>query len=358
MNRSMHVWLRAAAQLTLMASVAFPAFSSCDGQDGKRGDGRCHVQASSPFPGGIWTPGEAIYGSKLDTNIPVTMSDGAVLRVDVSYPTDLATGARAPGPFPVLLTQTPYLGVPSTAGDYFVQRGYLFVTASVRGTRNSGGDFLFFSERDAEDGAELVQWVATRLQNSNGKVGLQGGSWAGLNQVYTAVAAGPNSPIKALAPVCFGAEFYRETYFAGGIPTQTAQFPPLLGALVGNDHGATAFGVALANEVRAGGPRAYDGAFWQLRTPGNYAQQLVDLGIPTLIWSTHQDIYAESALSLYAYLQNAYARKPVYGPMGVRQKASGRYQVIISQGGIANSRNGPRARTSPTTSRSSGLIHG
>ena len=64
-----------------------------------------HEQASTPFPGGIWTPGDPTYGSKLDTNIPVTMSDGAVLMVDVSYPTDLATGARAPGPFPVLLTQ-------------------------------------------------------------------------------------------------------------------------------------------------------------------------------------------------------------------------------------------------------------
>jgi uncharacterized protein len=332
MNRSMQVWL-SAAQFTLMAGVAAPAFASCDEHDGKGANAQCQATASTPFPGGTWTPGEATYGSKLDTNITLQMSDGTVLMVDVSYPTDPATGARAQGPFPVLLTQTPYLGNPSTAGDYFVQRGYLFVTASVRGTRNSGADFLFFSERDAKDGAEIVQWAATKLQNSNGKVGLQGGSWAGLNQVYTAVAAGPSSPIKALAPLCAGAEFYRETYFAGGIPTQTAQFPPLLGLSVGDNHGAGAFGEALANEVHAGGPRAYDRAFWQIRTPGNYAKQLASLRIPTLIWGTHQDIYAESALSLYAYLQNAHIGRPVYGPMSPDQKATGRYQVIISQGG-------------------------
>src|SRR4051794_19255458 len=78
--------------------------------------------ASTPFPGGVWSPGNPTYGTALDKSIPVTMSDGTVLMVDVSYPTDLHTGARAKGPFPVILTQTPYLGNPSTAGDYFVQR--------------------------------------------------------------------------------------------------------------------------------------------------------------------------------------------------------------------------------------------
>jgi predicted acyl esterase len=36
------------------------------------------------------------------------MSDGTVLRVDVYFPTNTQTGAAAPGPFPVILTQTPY----------------------------------------------------------------------------------------------------------------------------------------------------------------------------------------------------------------------------------------------------------
>lgn len=324
---------RTALPFALAAMAAAPAFAHCDAASQPGPDGRCTPRDATPFPGGRWTPGPEAYGARLDTNIPVTMSDGTVLMVDVSYPTDPATGARAPGPFPVLLTQTPYLFIPSTDGDYFVKRGYLYVTASVRGTRNSGGDFLFFSERDAKDGAELVRWAATTLPNSNGKIGLHGRSWMGLNQVYTAVSAGKNSPIKVLAASCFGAEFYRETYNAGGIPTQTAQFPPNLKNAVGNNHGAGAFGQAIADEVYAGGPRAYYNDFWKIRSPGTYAKQLADLDIPVLIWSTHLDIYAESSLSMYTYLQNAHSSRYVYGPMTSDQRPTARYQAIISQGG-------------------------
>ncbi|MEC5407115.1 CocE/NonD family hydrolase [Paraburkholderia sp. MPAMCS5] len=313
MKRSSRAALLAAAAI-LLSGAAVPAL------------------ASTPFPGGVWSPGNPTYGTALDKSVPVTMSDGTVLMVDVSYPTDLHTGARAKGPFPVILTQTPYLGNPSTAGDYFVQRGYIYVTASVRGTRNSGGEFSFFGN-DGTDGAEIVRWAATKLQNSNGKIALQGGSWSGLNQYTTALAAGKNSPIKALAPFCAGAEFYRETYFAGGIPTQTGQFPLGFGAAVGNNHGATAYGQAMVDEINAGGPRAYYRDFWKLRSPGTFARQLADLDIPTLIWSTHQDIYAESSMSMYAYLQNARSGQYVYGPMRPNQEVTGRYQVIISQGG-------------------------
>ena len=46
--------------------------------------------------------------SGLTSNVPVTMADGTVLRADVHFPTDRGTAAPAPGPFPVLLAQTPY----------------------------------------------------------------------------------------------------------------------------------------------------------------------------------------------------------------------------------------------------------
>jgi predicted acyl esterase len=258
------------------------------------------------------------------------MSDGVVLKADVSYPTDKATGARASGPFPVILTQTPYRAR-ATQGDLFVQRGYIFVTAYVRGTQNSGGDFGFFSEQDAKDGAELVHWAATKLQNSNGKIGLWGGSYGGLDQVYTVAALGPNSPVKAMAPYCMGSEFYRETYFNGGIPTQTLNFQRgIQGAMGGN---TAPYGASFVQDVTSGGPRAYDGSYWKVRTPGEYAQKVVDAGVPALIWSSSNDIYAQSSLEFYAYLQNAAAKSPVFGPMDRKKAASPRYQVIISQGG-------------------------
>jgi predicted acyl esterase len=289
------------------------------------------AQATTPWPGGMLTPGEASYGTALDRQVSVMMSDGVILKADVSYPTDLATGARATGKFPVLLTQTPYVFMDPKAGDYFVQRGYVYITAYVRGTTTSGGSFSFFADRDAKDGAELVEWAASQVQNSNGIVGLHGGSYMGLTQMYTVAALGAGSPVKAMAASCMGAEFYNETYFASGIPTQTLNFQRVIGGAMGGDTAAA--GAANVVDIEAGGDKAYFRTFWQERTVGNLVQKVVDADVPTLLWSTNGDIYAQSSLELYAYLQNAYARKPVYGPMQRGTPASGRYQVIISQGG-------------------------
>jgi X-Pro dipeptidyl-peptidase (S15 family) len=151
------------------------------------------ASASTMWPGGSWTPPAATYGTKQDLQVAVPMSDGVELKADISYPTDLATGNRAAGPFPVLLTQTPYVSKKPTDGDYFVQRGYIYVTAYVRGTLTSGGSYGFFSERDSKDGAELVAWAAAKVQNSNGVVGLHGNSYMAITQLFTVAAAGSGS---------------------------------------------------------------------------------------------------------------------------------------------------------------------
>src|SRR5438046_2538824 len=63
--------------------------------------------AASAAPGHSWAPGAAIYGESKQTNVPVTMADGTVLRATIDTPLDKTTGRPAAGPFPVLLTQTP-----------------------------------------------------------------------------------------------------------------------------------------------------------------------------------------------------------------------------------------------------------
>src|SRR5271166_1787948 len=55
-----------------------------------------------------WTPGPAVYGVGVRHNVAVPMSDGVVLRADIHYPTVPETGRPAAGPFPVLLSMTPY----------------------------------------------------------------------------------------------------------------------------------------------------------------------------------------------------------------------------------------------------------
>jgi predicted acyl esterase len=287
--------------------------------------------SSTMWPGGNWMPPAASYGTKQDLQVSVPMSDGVVLKADISYPTDPTTGNRAPGPFPVLLTQTPYASKKPTDGDFFVQRGYIYVTAYVRGTLTSGGSYGFFSDRDAKDGAELVAWAAGKVRNSNGVVGLHGDSYMAITQMFTVAAAGPGSPVKAMAASCMGAEFYPETYFAGGIPTQTMNFQRVIGKLMGGDTAAS--GSATLADVLAGGDKAYYRDFWKARTVGNLVQQAVDTDVPLLLYSSSGDIYAQSSMDLYAYLQNAYAKRPIYGPMHTDVPATGRYQIIMGQGG-------------------------
>lgn len=289
------------------------------------------AEKTSPWPGGKWSPASASYGATLQRNVSIKMSDGVILKADISYPTDLRTGERAAGKFPVLLTQQPYVSANPKFGDYFVKHGYIYVTAYVRGTTKSGGDFLFFSDRDAQDGVELVNWASQELPGSSGILGLHGNSYMALTQFFTAANLVNGSPVKAMSASCMGAEFYRETYFSGGIPTQTLNFQKVAGKSMGSTSSGDA-GLANYAEISAGGEKAYDREFWKKRTVGNLVPKVVAANIPILLWSSNEDIYAQSSMELYSYLQNAYGKQPVYGKMPDNLRPSGRYQIVINQG--------------------------
>lgn len=277
------------------------------------------------------------YGSVATTDIEIKMGDGVTLVGDVMYPADPATGKRIAADFPVILSQTPY-GCDSSQTNsgfknapFFAENGYILASVCVRGSGRSGGDFTLFGEREQEDGAELVHWAADQLDGSNGSVGLLGGSYLGLNQIFSQGRIGANTPVKAMIPECAGAEFYRETYFSGGMPTQTANFPRNLGSIVGPRAGV--FGAPLADDIQKGGDAAYDRDFWKSRTAGNYAEAIADAGVPALLWTSWDDIYTESAQSMYASLQNAYFDRPTHAPMKPGQPTTNRYQIIVSPGG-------------------------
>ena len=320
-------------------ALLLPALFLIVGASLATGAGRPDAALAGPpgsgWPGGTWKPYPPMYGSTTVTNVPIVMSDGVTLVADVSYPTDLTSGARAAGRFPVLLTQNPYVcdtpqGATALAGapDFFVSRGYIWVMVCVRGTGRSGGDFLFFGQgRVAQDGVEMINWAASGLDGSNGVVGLTGCSFLGFTQLFSAALLQPNSPVREIAPFCTGASTYREDQMGEGMPTQTinlraAGFFALIGAKGG------AWGSEYYANVISGGPDAYFGPLAKSQEAGDVAAAIVRAGIPALLWSGWADIYALQSEELYAYFQNAYFGRPAFSPMKPGEPTTGRYQIV------------------------------
>jgi putative CocE/NonD family hydrolase len=314
------------------------------------------VMSASAAPGHSWTPEAATYGVGITQNVGVTMSDGTVLRADVSYPT--TDGVAAAGPFPVLMTQTPYgkstLGAFSSstgADSYLVERGYLDVVVDVRGTGDSQGQFGLFDPVQVKDSVQLVHWAAG-LPHSDGKVGLYGASYLGINQILTAGSVGKNSPLKAIFPIVSATDLYRDTAFMGGIldlefgaaylgltsglnvvnPLVTgAKDPSSLAGLstVEIDHleDLYNFDTTFIANVLIGGADAYDGAYWQARQPSSVLADVVANGIPAYLIGGEFDLFQRGEPLNYAALQNLYDGRSGSAAMAFGQPVTGRYQL-------------------------------
>ena len=303
-----------------------------------------------------WSPEPAKYGVVEQKNVPVTMSDGTVLRANVYSPA--TGGVAAPGPFPVLLTQTPYgkdttgAATGGATGEYayLVQRGYIDVVADVRGTGDSGGQFGFFDPAQQQDGATLVRWAA-RLPHSDGNVGLYGASYLGINQLLTVGRLGPNSPVKAIFPIVSANDLYRDTAFDGGLiniefgslyvgltgsvnevnPVAENPADPLDTFEVELQHTAdlASFDLPLLLNTSFDGNQAYDGAYWQARSPIAALKQVVRDHVPAYLVGGWYDIFQRGEPLNFTGLQNALAGRSVYAPMSPASPSSGRYQLLM-----------------------------
>ncbi len=108
---------------------------------------------------------------KAELDVPAPMRDGVILRANVFRP-------EGNGPWPVLLTRTPY-GKQGKKYDAYVKAGYIVVCQDTRGRYQSDGQFesfYRFKTHDAEDGYDTVEWAA-KLPGANGKVGTFGASY-------------------------------------------------------------------------------------------------------------------------------------------------------------------------------------
>lgn len=271
----------------------------------------------TPYPGGTWTVPAATYGSVIEYDVSIAMSDGVVLIGDVAYPTVLSTGQKATEDFPVLLTQNPYGAAVfgAQAGELFVTHGYIFASIDVRGTGRSSGTHDMFSPREAEDGAALVEW-ASKLAGGDGTVGLQGCSQLGINQLETATQLGADSPVKAMIPACGSGDFYRDTAFDNGIPT-------IVGSLLA------------APDSEMGGDMIYYREYWKTRDRVARAPAIAEADIPALFWAGWHEPGALGSLELYTALQNLAAGRPQTDAIRANDTVSGKYQVILGDWGHA-----------------------
>ncbi len=178
-------------------------------------------------------------GMRIDWDVPIAMDDGLVLRADLFRP-------PAEGRYPVILSYGPYAkglafheGYPSawermaekhpdvTAGssnkyqnwevvdpEKWVPDGYACVRVDSRGAGRSPGYIDHFSPRETKDFYECIEWAGVQPW-SNGKVGLNGISYYGINQWHVASLQPPH-----LAAMCVwegAADWYRDMTHHGGI---------------------------------------------------------------------------------------------------------------------------------------------
>jgi putative CocE/NonD family hydrolase len=139
-----------------------------------------------------------LYRVTIEQGVRVKMRDGVSLVADIYRPV-------SDEKFPVLLERTPYnrTGEAGTANN-LASHGYIVVLQDTRGRFESGGDFYPFRNESA-DGFDTVEWAA-KLDQSNGKVGMFGGSYVGATQMLAAMAVPPH--LVSIFPYVTASEYY------------------------------------------------------------------------------------------------------------------------------------------------------
>lgn len=148
------------------------------------------------------------------TDVRIPMSDGVELVGDVRLPS-------ASGAFPVILVMSPYgredQESPSTLTRDYLGHGYAHVNVDIRGTGKSDGALCLFCDREQQDVYEVVEWIAVQSW-SDGKVGMQGGSYLAISQLLGAAKQPPH--LRAIVPEVPYTDTYRDIVWHNGIWNQ------------------------------------------------------------------------------------------------------------------------------------------
>lgn len=247
------------------------------------------------------------------TEHAVAMRDGAKLMTDVILP-------EGNGPWPVVLTRTPYGkrggGLGGIEPD-FVGRGYARVTQDIRGRFQSEGTFGDFVH-ERTDGYDTVEWIAKQPW-CNGSVGMFGVSAGGILSNFAAMEH-PEHLKCAVVAIAHGCD-YRFGSMNGGVYLQDL-----------NDRWFRALGQPIEEKLV---PRIRDDDADSATR--DLSRHYGDVRIPILNIGGWFDIFADSTIENFEGLQSkggpgakghqrlvvgAFAHLPIGGALRYPPKAS------------------------------------
>ncbi|RDI66384.1 CocE/NonD family hydrolase [Nocardia pseudobrasiliensis] len=193
-------------------------------------------------------------------DVPITMSDGTVLKANVYRPAD-ASGRPIDTQTPVVVNLTPYTKLVSNLADHagsipglsdlllnllrqidfsgtplsgvtdltkafgggelrnfsvdrqLIKSGYAQVVVDTRGTGFSQGEWDMLRQREQQDSVEVIDW-ASRQPWSDGNVGMSGISYSAINQMQAAEKRPP--ALKAIFPIVPGSDLVQDVLAPGG----------------------------------------------------------------------------------------------------------------------------------------------
>lgn len=168
-------------------------------------------------------------------DVPVKLRDGVTIYTDIYLPITEET-------VPVLIAWSPYGKSAGTAPryknlfnmlgmgnhwnsgltkfegpdpDYWCAHGYAVCNPDMRGIAHSEGNITMIGSQEAEDGYDLIEWLASQPW-SNGKTALTGTSYLAFSQWYIAAEQPPH--LTCINPTEGLSDGYRDLAFIGGIP--------------------------------------------------------------------------------------------------------------------------------------------
>ena len=243
----------------------------------------------------------------------IPMRDGKRLATDIHKP-------HGAGPFPVVLSRTPYGRKKSGQdGNGFTRDGVVYVMQDMRGRFDSEGENLPFvgcGWGEHQDGVDTVAWLKKQPW-CNGRIGTLGGSALGITQNLLAGAA-PDG-LKAQYLSVAAASLYSDaSYIGGAFRKADAE-----NWVIGNQYDPRAIDIIRAH-------LSYDDYWRTLDTTLKFAQ----MNVPAVHVGGWFDMFAQATIDQYVGRQHAGAngargtQKLIMGPWthGIGKMPAGELQ--------------------------------